>query len=333
MISLSKPVDPELPRFKKLLTLSEAARYLSNVCVGKFKKADILQLALEDKLKLSVKFINGVEAARAKFPLICKDFDVVKDFDKSFLTTIEEVKTFGGDRVWDLPMIGRAKLAIENGYHILTNGPHLTTKGVAAYVQGDGGELWLLQDRFSYAKFRSASRAYVEKQRQLIARNEISAEEAQELINNHLKQGWESLANMGLVSELENCCYYPAKKLPRDSVLFIRLEALEECAKLLNDSEPEKLNGITGNSIKPEVKRENNFNKCIAEVIADFTEVNEYAPTTVEEVINRMKYKPPLGFIVNFRDAEVSIDGSKPKTIDKLERAIRRLLEQQKSSS
>lgn len=81
---------------------------------------------------------------------------------------------------------------------------------------------------------------------------------------------------------------------------------------------------------QPIVQRANDFNECIAQVITDFKENNGYAPTSTVEVINRMKFKPPLGTIINFVGNEISINGSIPKPIAKLERAIRRLLEPQK---
>ena len=83
---------------------------------------------------------------------------------------------------------------------------------------------------------------------------------------------------------------------------------------------------------QPNIQRANNFNECIAQVIADFSDSNGYPPTTTGEVINRMKFNPPLGTIINFVDNEISINGSTPKPISKLERTIRRLLEQQKIS-
>jgi hypothetical protein len=101
-----------------------------------------------------------------------------------------------------------------------------------------------------------------------------------------------------------------------------RLVIMAEDFKQLTKSAP-------GKNAKPQtINRINDFNECIALAIADFTEINSYMPTTVNEVINRMKYNPPLGFIVAFCGKEVSINGSMPKSIAKVERAIKRLLGQ-----
>lgn len=81
---------------------------------------------------------------------------------------------------------------------------------------------------------------------------------------------------------------------------------------------------------QPIVLRANDYNECIAQVITDFIDANGYAPTTTVEVVNRMKNKPPLGFNLSFQDNIISINGSTPKPIHNLERAIKRLLEQKK---
>ena len=65
----------------------------------------------------------------------------------------------------------------------------------------------------------------------------------------------------------------------------------------------------------------------------DFIEVNGYPPTTVEEIIKRMEYKPPLDFIVKFTDEGVSIEGASPKPIANIRKTIGRLLESAKTQN
>jgi hypothetical protein len=74
------------------------------------------------------------------------------------------------------------------------------------------------------------------------------------------------------------------------------------------------------------VLRMSKYNQCIIEAINDFTEVTGYAPTTIDEVIGRMKNKPPHGFSIEFKDKQVSIDNSTPYKISDLKRAIERQL-------
>lgn len=109
--------------------------------------------------------------------------------------------------------------------------------------------------------------------------------------------------------------YRPAASLPEDSA-----------------NEPATNAPIDGNAKPLTVKRTGCYNDCIVSVINDFIENNRYSPTTVEEVINRMRYQPPMGTIIEFRGKNVSINGAAPKPIGNLERAIKRLFAQQKKS-
>jgi hypothetical protein len=131
----------------------------------------------------------------------------------------------------------------------------------------------------------------------------------------------------------EDFFFSPAEELPEDSYIVVRTESLRALEQLLFDNDESGANidrSKATNNPSPTVKRANSYNDCIAKVIAEFTEINGYSPTTVEEVINRMKQKPPLGTIVEFCGDNVSIDGSTPKAISNLSRSIKRLLEQQK---
>jgi hypothetical protein len=56
----------KLFKLKKWLTLSEAARHLSIVFGEEVAKADVLRLALDRHLKLSVNFVNHARARCGK---------------------------------------------------------------------------------------------------------------------------------------------------------------------------------------------------------------------------------------------------------------------------
>jgi hypothetical protein len=83
----------------------------------------------------------------------------------------------------------------------------------------------------------------------------------------------------------------------------------------------------------PTIQRANDYNENIAQTIEEFTQINHYAPTTVEEVIGRLKNIPPLGTTVDFKNDTVSINGSKPKKLDSLKRTIKRILAQLQKST
>jgi hypothetical protein len=109
---------------------------------------------------------------------------------------------------------------------------------------------------------------------------------------------------------------------------FIYLDDIEDFEKKFSIDKTPPLKS-TNAVPSPLVQRARDYNQCIAQVISDFTETNGYRPTTVDEVLNRMRYKPPLGMIIDFQQDAISIDGASPKPIKNLIRAIKRLLEEQ----
>jgi len=148
---LNNPALSRLFKLKEWLTLSEAARHLSVICGEEVSDADILRLALDGHLKLSVNFINhayarcghvvGIEDVEwGEFPvLLAKGLRNIPDEDKGkpvpyikslrirdelFLNFSEKVTVIDG--VWDLPMIGGERLDIEHKYQGLIGGPEVT---------------------------------------------------------------------------------------------------------------------------------------------------------------------------------------------------------------
>ena len=76
---------------------------------------------------------------------------------------------------------------------------------------------------------------------------------------------------------------------------------------------------------KPKIIRENDFNVCLAKVIEEFTNINGYPPTP-SSTLERLKMKPPHGYIVNINNEGISIDGSSPKSEKYVKESISRLL-------
>ena len=128
------------------------------------------------------------------------------------------------------------------------------------------------------------------------------------------------------LEEIRQSDILSAGSIDQFSLCFIYSDDILNFENQFHIQSPQK----TTNIQPPSIKRANSYNDCIAQVIADFTEINDYPPATVEEVLNRMKNKPPLGTIVEFNNGSVSVDGSTPKEIFKLSRTIKRLLEQLK---
>lgn len=320
-----KSTSSKLFKLKKWLTLSETAKHLSGVCCEDVTEADILRLALDGHLKLSVYFVNeayGIAGYFEKYTLpgellgaepvagaVTKVISLIGEMLPEYtFVAREKGKVFMINKgVWDLPMLGSERLDVERRWQNLTDGPqepHQCLGGV--FVEGQNGIVNSLQELCNDDEDQDDSFAQWIESRDFWERGALPRNDKD---------------------------YYPAYGLPEDSVFVVRAEALREFVQCISENEPENSTTMQTHIKPPAIQRANDFNECIAQVIADFMEVNAYAPTTVGEVINRMKHKPPLGTIVDFRDNEVSIDGSTPKPIANLERAIKRLLEQQKNSA
>jgi hypothetical protein len=131
-------VMSKLLNLKKWVTTPEAAKHLSKVLGEEVSEADILQLALNDKLQLSVYFPNGFTFNR--WETVKKNRFEVDDRtptpkeiafyeiearnwldDKNEELSITGPFRFGGG-VFELLMIGNGETVIENYYQKLTGG-------------------------------------------------------------------------------------------------------------------------------------------------------------------------------------------------------------------
>lgn len=261
----------KLFNLKEWLTVADAARHLSIAFGEDVTEADVLRLALDKRLRLSVYFVNHAKArvgkvARyteaeliaaiqaGKLPDDLKWMKFPKDFgaairgesggedlihlmslridDGRYLTLFDDVTTLRG--VWDLPMIGNEQLDIEHEYQNLTGGPAVTLQGLdGAFVEGRDGEICQLQESYDDNEYQPGSSAALEKLRRHIAERGIEDAEAESLLNRHKEQRKEFLEIQRKRTAKEN--YYPAGGLPEDAVIVVRTEALREFERHGND--------------------------------------------------------------------------------------------------
>jgi hypothetical protein len=147
----------KLFKLREWLTVPEAAKHLSGICNEEVDKADILRLALDGRLKLSIRLVNPI-TARLWVPTPLEASDVN--------AAVSRCQTFIGDKngsfqlapaawnlergVWGLPMIGWEVQLIENRYQELTGGPHVDLDDDNPYgvlVNTTNGFLYQLQDK------------------------------------------------------------------------------------------------------------------------------------------------------------------------------------------
>lgn len=175
----------KLFQLKKWLTVPEAADRLSSSFGEKVVEADVLRLALDGHLTLSVDFPNKAKARKRSEKAISVDehlksfFDVevtMRGGERTFEEYVEkafargqlperlrgsdlsekeiiiddygDVETIEG--VFDLPMIGAEALDVHHRFMMLSDGPEITLQCLdGAFVTDGSGEHYQLQDRFS----------------------------------------------------------------------------------------------------------------------------------------------------------------------------------------
>jgi hypothetical protein len=211
---------PRLFRLKDWLTLEEVGRHLSVLCEEPVTEADILQLALQGRLTLSIRFVNQAhakvgpvvplaDAKRHRSP-IGPEIAELWGLDPAGVTQIEfldglaigndQVVEIGSDvvsisDVWDLTMLGAERLDVEHQYQYLTGGPAVEMTILDGVLVRSGEIYAQIHEHFS-------KNEYMDKK--------------------NIKDPWSHRDN-----------WYPAGGLPHDAVLVVRAEALDELKRSL----------------------------------------------------------------------------------------------------
>jgi hypothetical protein len=201
----------KLLKLKEWLTVPEAARHLSILFGEEVGEADVLRLALDGHLTLSVFFVNHAKAHcgpivslkdAKRYKLQMPDGETLNTIqglrinEGEVLELGESVVTLKG--VWDLPMLGAERLDVEHWYQMLTSGPAVNLIVLdGAVVSREDGTMCQLLDRFEHES----------------------------------KEPWDNPRN-----------YHPAGGLPSDSVFVVRTSALRKLEERISelDKAPEK---------------------------------------------------------------------------------------------
>jgi hypothetical protein len=203
----------KLLNLKQWLTVPDAARHLSILFGEDVSEADVLRLALDGHLTLSVYFVNHTSARCG--PIVsrpdAKRHTVPALDNHEAIEIIEGVEVgdevieclpliFQLQDVWDLKMWGAERIDVEHRYQFLTGGPPVDLYSLAgAIVCREDGTHCQLQLHFSEDEFANPK---------------------------NLKKPRNHPAN-----------YYPAAGLPGDSVLVVRISALRDLEARLAESD------------------------------------------------------------------------------------------------
>jgi hypothetical protein len=202
----------KLLKLKEWLTVPDAARHLSILFGEEVSEADVLRLALDGHLTLSVYFANHAKARcgpivplkdakrYALQPLDGQTVHCIKGLRISEEDVAEldvSIETLKG--IWDLPMLGAERVDVEHSYQMLTGGPavELIVLDGPVVRSEDGKTLCQLLDRFEH----------------------------------NLSKPYNNPRN-----------YHPAAGLPSDSVLVVRTSALRKLEARISEGgkAPEK---------------------------------------------------------------------------------------------
>lgn len=272
----------KLFNLKQWLTVDDAAKHLSIVFGEDVAVADVFQLALDRELTLSVHFVNGGHARPGVLvPIGEATYEEVVIFPGS-----EPLRLYGGPPistdgveshilqlekyvaeltgVWDLPMIGGERIAVEQMYQRLTGGPDATNVPMdGAFVQSTDEQLCQLQDDYDDNEYSTGSTASLERIKRYIKAKKINAADAEKLLNQHKEDRKKFLEDRKSKPQTES--FYPGGGLPQDAVFVVRIDALLDLEKTAN--------GESDSAGKPLTTRERDTLLTIIAVLAKAAKV------------------------------------------------------------
>jgi len=259
---LTKSTSSTLLKLKKLLTLAETAKHLSIICGEEVSEADILRLALDGQLILSVNFVNptfakigkvvdksGVIWGEPQKPFIegmlnlhDKNNDKSELVIKSTYIGAEKYLNLNGkvttiDGVWDLPMIGDERLDIENRFQSLTNGPEVTEMGFGGiYVDSGWGIMGMLQEYFGkkgWSNYQKSQYAKILK----LERNNCNNRRRENILIQR-KERFRALCEEN--DRLSEGMYLDSSSLPKNCVLVVRTRELRKLEQKISNGSNDK---------------------------------------------------------------------------------------------
>jgi hypothetical protein len=157
------PQVEKLLNLKRWLTVPDAARHLSILFGEDVTEADVLHLALEGHLTLSVDFVNhttgrcgptiplqDAKRRRVKSPLNKEWIDLVEGLEvgDQVIQLGKQVVSLEG--IWDLKMQGAERIDVEHRYQFLTGGPSVELNNLTGVIVcREDGTHCQLQSHFS----------------------------------------------------------------------------------------------------------------------------------------------------------------------------------------
>ena len=255
----------KLFKLKKWLTLSETVNYISATLCEPITEADILRLAIDKNLVISVNLVNGAYAHLGELvPLKDVQFAIFEeilgvsfnppikipanvilsmDGEKFMKKHTEKVEYIQG--IWDLTLHGSEAIDLEFYYEQLTSGLEVTLQGLeGVFLRQDGVIAQLLTD-FNDNEFDAGSKAYCEKMETSINHGITNTQEIEKVRKDYKQKRADFLLKRQ--STTEESKYYPSGGLDEhDYVFVVRTAEINRFLNALNDDEnPQEDNSST----------------------------------------------------------------------------------------
>jgi hypothetical protein len=228
----------KLFKLKKWLTIEESAKHLAGVLSESVNEADVLRLALDGRLKLSVNFVNHADTKIGRIVPISEAKRIRGISSKSkfghhqfqgFLLNNEEVLEFDDVTVpligvFDLPLLGGDRLDVEQAYQMAINGPSVTHQEPhGTFVLDAKGRYCQVQ---KYMDDFDSPVSYTPKPGVKLIQANFDLETDQGA-GTKKRPIWHEI----LIAQSATDYFHPAASLPRDSVLVVRTDALTDFLK------------------------------------------------------------------------------------------------------
>jgi hypothetical protein len=289
---------------KKWLTLQEAARHLAIVFGEDVCEADVLRLALDGHLTLSVNFVNHSKAHKGNvvpieeatyedlppwvyLHLAVTDESKGKPLKMMTSITIDEKRVLNLnldvvslDGVYDLLMRGNELLDVEHKYQMLTGGPAVNLAVWAGtFVTAGASTMYQILESNDENEYESGSNGRLRELEHQIALKKIKPENSKELLAKHKldRQIFLTKAKERRDSGRDSENYSPAGGLPEDSVMVVRTDALRAFEQSINGApEPKE---------KPLTTTERNSLLVMIAALCDYSAIDFAARGVTDQIV------------------------------------------------
>ena len=245
----------KLFKLKEWFTLDETARHLSVNFGEEVTKADVLRLALDGHLVLSVDLQSTEMGHCGKLiPIADAEFQEFEfeegkppsriyggivlhtgDEETDVLKFDDKVVRLRG--VYDLPMIGGEKNEVENQYREFVGGQRISLTSLdGVFVQAGDDEFVQILEDFDDNEFQSGSAAQLDEIEALVVHEKLSDDKANMLRLKHKADRLEFLKK----GRDDPRRYYPAGGLGRDAVFVVRNESLTKFLREVAEDDGDK---------------------------------------------------------------------------------------------